>query len=205
MMPEESANVIEEGVSDRARHARDVLTALAEERVGPGALGVRFQEAVDAEMFTGGPEQRGDEGGEREHQEHAVAPGRVLDAHVAEAEAEAPVLVVSEGLFDREPFGIQTDNRLGVVGATGGQDPRLLHALALDGDDRSDRHAMRGQSGIEDLRGATVGRDPLGGGARLALPAPAVDAPAEADDEVEAEKLRDLLLQSARARRWGSA
>jgi len=100
MTTEEAADVIAQGVGDRAKDTSDVLAALAEERVGSLGRCVGAQLSVETELLAGGPKQRGDDGREREHQEQAVASRWLLDAHVSEAETEAPILVVSEGLLD---------------------------------------------------------------------------------------------------------
>src|SRR5271156_2300386 len=107
MMTEDGADVVEQGGGDGARDTRDVLASLAKEGVCALARSVRAQLAIEAGVFPSGPEQRGDDGREREHQQQSVASRRLLDAHVSEAEAEAPVLVVSEGLLDGKSLGVQ--------------------------------------------------------------------------------------------------
>src|SRR5690606_9623483 len=109
---------------------------------GYGALlrGVRLQSAVEAAALAGGAEEREERLSEGCEEEQPIPPVDGFHASVAHAQAEARVLLVAEGLFDREASGVQVDDvARGPVLEARREVPGVLHALRVDRDDRADR------------------------------------------------------------------
>lgn len=110
-----------------------------------------------------------------------------FDFHVEGAEAKAPVLLVSNILFDGEALPVQGRDHFGGHLEARREQPLLLHRRSLHCNDAANLELRARHTGMRQEQGAAVARDPI----PSALCPPRLvegdDALAEADDVVEAE------------------
>ena len=121
-------------------------------------------------------------------QQQPVAAHWLADACGGQAHAKLQILGVAELRLDGPALGIVVDQRCCCrIPQAGGQAPWFLHTLGMHTNDRADKLALRGDTGVAQFSGAPALTHPLGRRPDQPVSVGYLDIATEANDIIEPE------------------